>query len=234
SAYGTISDRKFKAGMAPLQNTLTKIMKLKPASYEFKTGEYKTMHLPLGKQLGLIADELKQVFPELVEQAVHPAQYDEEDRTKIISPEIKYEGINYQGLIPVLIASVQEQQQQIEEQKEENKTLKERISKLEEILTANSNNGNNINLPSNAFLNQNIPNPVSGNTTIEYHVPATVSSANLTITNAAGQLFKTIKINKRGIGHETINTSTFAKGTYNYTLWADGKQVDTKRLIISR
>ncbi len=114
TSFTTTSDRKFKTDIKPLTSALTQLQKLRPTTYRYMTKEYKQMNLPEGKQMGLVADEVKQVFPNLVEQAVHPAQYDEET-LKEISPEVKFEGVNYQGLIPVLVASVQEQQQQLEE-----------------------------------------------------------------------------------------------------------------------
>jgi hypothetical protein len=82
TSYHTISDGKFKQDVHPLENSLTKLLKLRPTSYMFKTEQFKGMHLPKGKQIGLIADEVKAVFPELVEIAVSPAEYDGEDRTK--------------------------------------------------------------------------------------------------------------------------------------------------------
>jgi hypothetical protein len=45
---------------------------------------------------------------------------------------------------------------------------------------------------------------------------------------------KTISLNSRGIGSLNFNTSNLASGNYNYTLYVDGKQADTKRLIIAR
>jgi hypothetical protein len=37
-------------------------MKLKPVNYQFKTTDFPEMQLPHGKQMGLIADEVKQIF----------------------------------------------------------------------------------------------------------------------------------------------------------------------------
>jgi hypothetical protein len=115
SLYGS-SDRKLKTGIAPLENAVEHLMKLKPAAYQYKTEAFQSMALPKGEQMGLIADELKQVFPSLVALMVQPPQYNA-DRTEQISPEVEFEGVNYQGLIPVLIGAIQEQQKQIEELK---------------------------------------------------------------------------------------------------------------------
>jgi len=48
-------------------------MKLKPSAYRYKTTEYPHMAFSGTKQMGLIADEVKQVFPELVKEQVQPA-----------------------------------------------------------------------------------------------------------------------------------------------------------------
>jgi hypothetical protein len=219
--YNTISDRKFKQDIQAVEDGLEQVLKLRPTTYTFKAAEYKGMHLPEGRQLGLIADEVKEVFPELVEQAVHPAEYDEQDRTKVISPEVTYEGVNYQGLIPVLIASIQEQQRQIIALKAELTALKTQIQDRNSPITVTS-----------AYLEQNIPNPVTGTTTIRYSVPQTAVSARLILTNVKGQLIKTVTLSNRGAGQVSLNTAALAAGTYNYTLHVDGKQADTKRLII--
>jgi hypothetical protein len=233
TSFITTSDRRFKQDIQPVEHGLEQVLKLKPTTYTFKTTEFNGMHLPEGRQLGLIADEVKEVFPELVQQAVHPAEYDKEDRTKVISPEVKYEGVNYQGLIPVLIASVQqlnEKDKEIDELKEENKNIKERLMKLETLLTS----GNNAVSLTSTYLEQNTPNPVQGSTIIRYHVPEASKSARLTLTNVKGQVMKTMTLNNRGTGQVNLNTQGFAAGTYNYTLYVDGRQVDIKRLVVTR
>ena len=84
------------------------------------------MQLPEGKQYGLIADEVKQVFPTLVKQAVQPAKYENDDHRsgKILTDEVSFEAVNYTALVPVLIAAIQEQQAMIEAQQQ-------RIAELE-------------------------------------------------------------------------------------------------------
>jgi hypothetical protein len=218
SLYGS-SDRKLKTGIAPLENAVEHLMKLKPAAYQYKTEAFQSMALPKGEQMGLIADELKQVFPSLVALMVQPPQYNA-DRTEQISPEVEFEGVNYQGLIPVLIGAIQEQQKQIEE-------LKQLVNKL-------ANGQSTYNLNSAGSLEQNAPNPVSGTATIRYHVPENTTSARLTITNAKGQVVKTISLGNRGAGQANVDISMLAAGTYHYTLYVDGKQTDTKRLIVAR
>lgn len=120
------SDRKLKSDIQPLNNALQLINALKPSTYLYKTSEYGSMQLPEGKQYGLIADEVKQVFPTLVKQAVQPAKYENDDYRsgKILTDEVSFEAVNYTALVPVLIAAIQEQQAMIEAQQQ-------RIAELE-------------------------------------------------------------------------------------------------------
>jgi hypothetical protein len=174
-----------------------------------------------------VADELKKVFPELVQNAVKPAEYDREDRTKEISPEVEYEAVNYQGLIPVLIASVQEL-------KAENDGLRGEVAELRQMMQELKNSRTSTTSASSAYLEQNSPNPVRSTTSIRYHIPETSTSAILNITNAKGQIVKTITLSNRGAGQINLNTQGLASGAYNYTLYVDGKQADSKRLVIAR
>jgi flagellar hook assembly protein FlgD len=108
--------------------------------------------------------------------------------------------------------------------------LKERIRKLEALLV----NRSNVVTAALGFLEQNSPNPVSGITTIRYHVPEPSTSARLTITNAKGQVVKAVAITNRGTGKVNLNTAGLAAGTYTYTLYVDGKTADSKRLMVAR
>ena len=49
-------------------------------------------------------------------------------------------GLNYMGLIPVLIKGMQEQQGQIEAQQEQNRKLEERLAALEKLLSTMQSN----------------------------------------------------------------------------------------------
>jgi hypothetical protein len=112
------SDRKLKSGIQPITNAISLVQALKPSTYAYKTSEYKQMELPEGQQFGLIADEVKEVFPALVKAAIQPAKYENDDREngRVVMEEVSFEAVNYTALIPVLIAAMQEQQQMIEAQ----------------------------------------------------------------------------------------------------------------------
>jgi hypothetical protein len=129
----------------------------------------------------------------------------------------------------VLIASIQEQQQQIMDKDEKIANLEARLQKIEALL-----NGSN-SLPLNsATLLQNVPNPVNGTTTIRYQVPTTAKTASILLTDVKGQQLKAIVLSNRGSAQVSLDTQGLASGTYNYTLYVDGQPADTKRLVVTR
>jgi hypothetical protein len=84
---------------------------------------------------------------------------------------------------------------------------------------------------SNAFLKQNTPNPVSGNSIISYYVPDNASNSQIRITDAKGSLLKTLMVST-GIGQVTIRKGDLPAGTYNYTLYINNKTIDTKQMVL--
>ena len=80
-------------------------------------------------------------------------------------------------------------------------------------------------------LNQNSPNPFSDNTVITYYVPETVQQAQINIYDAMGNAIKRFDIREKGEGNVTFNASNLKRGIYMYSIVADGKLIDTKKMI---
>ncbi|MDP8201672.1 MAG: tail fiber domain-containing protein [Candidatus Tenebribacter burtonii] len=119
------SDELFKENVQPFSNALFKIKLMDVHTFNFiQMAEEKQLVLPKGEQIGLIAQELEEILPELVTDNVH--SYDKNKGIEGAERDIErieYKGINYIGLIPVLIEAMKEQQEQIEE-------LQQQIRKL--------------------------------------------------------------------------------------------------------
>jgi hypothetical protein len=90
--FNSTSDISLKENIKTIENPLSKVMQLNGVSFDWKETQQPSM--------GIIAQELEEVFPELVR-----------------SGDIK--SVNYNGLIGVLIEAVKEQQKQIEELKKQ-------------------------------------------------------------------------------------------------------------------
>jgi hypothetical protein len=110
--WSNVSDAKFKKDITDFSGALKNIMHLRPVTYLMKTAEFPFMNFANGKQIGFIAQEMETVFPTLVEKGVHPGATREDK-------EIEYKGVNYIGLIPVLVKAMQEQQAIIEKQQKQ-------------------------------------------------------------------------------------------------------------------
>jgi hypothetical protein len=97
------SDARLKSNIVSLGSTLSRLLLIDGKSYEMK-----------GKQkIGVLAQEIKEVFPELVS----------EDDNKMLA-------VNYQGLVPVLINALKEQQTEIDTYRDEVSELKEMVQAL--------------------------------------------------------------------------------------------------------
>ncbi len=116
--FSNPSDERFKENVQPFRNALSKIKLMDVHTFNFKQmAEEIRLVLPEGEQIGLIAQELEEILPELVVENVHA--YDKNEGIKGAERDIEkieYKGINYIGLIPVLIEAIKELQIQNEEQ----------------------------------------------------------------------------------------------------------------------
>lgn len=93
------SDSMFKTNVNPLEGSLKQLAAVKPVSYFMKTDEFPTFGFNNKKQFGFIAQQLETVFPNLVYETVHPAEFDSLGNE--ISPAVPFKSLNYIGLIPV-------------------------------------------------------------------------------------------------------------------------------------
>ena len=110
-AYSTtVSDERLKDNVTTIQNPLDKIKALRGVEYDWNAGNRK------GKRdLGLIAQEVEMVIPEIVHEHELPLIDGESDTI--------YKTVDYEKMVAVLIEGMKEQQSQIDE-------LKSEISKL--------------------------------------------------------------------------------------------------------
>ncbi|MCK5832233.1 tail fiber domain-containing protein, partial [bacterium] len=127
-SWTDVSDRKFKKNIRPMEGILEKVLLLQPKTFEMRTQGYDFMGFSDGAEYGLIAQELEEVFPELVKHGVHPG--DEKNHAPV-----EYKGIDYIPLTAILIEAMQEQQAQIEQLRAEKDAeiaeLRARIEALE-------------------------------------------------------------------------------------------------------
>lgn len=92
------SDASLKQNVEPLANAMDVIGQLQPMSYNYRWADYPTMALDDRLHYGLIAQDLENVLPALVQQSGQPAALDSLGNVTI--PAVDFKAVNYEGLIP--------------------------------------------------------------------------------------------------------------------------------------
>jgi hypothetical protein len=135
------SDERLKGDIQPISSILGKISALKPVSFYYNSIGKSFLQLPEDIQYGFVAQDMEQVFPNLVTNQVidinstgRGSKNSEELKNKHESNKQEFKGINYTGLISILTQGIREQQEQIKELIKKNGDLETRIRTLEDLV----------------------------------------------------------------------------------------------------
>jgi hypothetical protein len=108
-AFST-SDERLKENIKPLDSALDKVLKINGVSFDWKElteEEKKTIHGNEGHDVGVIAQEIEEVLPEVV-----------------TTRDSGYKAVKYEKIVPLLIESIKELKSIVEEQQKEINELK--------------------------------------------------------------------------------------------------------------
>ena len=239
------SDRRLKQNIENETNALDRIMQLRPTTYEFNQEKYSFMNLDEGLNHGFIAQELEEVFPEMVTKAAQPltpsVEVPEGEEVTIDengAEVFEYKSVNYTALIPVLTKAIQEQQVQLEAEKTRNDELQSELEAIKAqlaLLGANSGKGaSSVNDLESNVLFQNVPNPFNENTEIRYTTVRTAGEVSMNLYDLQGREIARYTGLTPGEGAVNISGSTLEAGMYIYSLIVDGQEVATKRMILTK
>jgi len=135
----------------------------------------------------------------------------------------------YSDLVAVLIEGIKEMSQSLHEQNN-------KILELENLLISNGQNLTNTDVLSSVndiLLYQNIPNPFNKDTEIAYRIPKNVK-AFIGVYNLNGlQLKKYPLMNNATQGKIVISSSELNPGIYLYSLIINGKEIDSKKMVLT-
>ncbi|MAN29447.1 MULTISPECIES: tail fiber domain-containing protein [Mesonia] len=221
--YG--SDRKLKENIESEEDyeVLESMRKLNPVRYTFK--ENKNVTLPSGLQHGLLAQELEEVFPELVRDIKKPV-FDKEGN---ITGEYEFKSVRYQDLIPLLVQSVKELSEEVE-------FLKGELNQKGQTLVFNetsslSTEDKALLMKESYYLAQNYPNPFEGRSVIEYRLPEGAKSASIMIFDMTGNFLKEYQLREQE-GKIEITADEFGAGMYLYSLVSGNQEIISKKMIV--
>ena len=229
------SDERFKEDIAPVENVLQSLESLNPVSYRLKSHKY-----PEGKSFsdrpeeaelferyyreldkgseryGFLAQNVEDVFPELVHTDMNG-----------------YKSVDYIGLIPILVQSINELRAELAAVKGEEQQDEESTAPMLQAPQQSGQDELEASL-SEAKLYQNTPNPWNSETVIRYSLPQSVSQAQIYIYDMQGKQLKCIPAQGRGESQVTITARDLNAGMYLYALVADGKLINSKQMILTR
>lgn len=235
SSYLTFSDRNLKENIAPLTSdgdepAIEKVMDMNVVKYNYKKREIEVDENAL---LSMSEDdkaalELERENAEKEAQKLHFGLIAQELQT--IYPNLVTEGqdgmlaINYVELVPVLIQSIKELKQEISEMKGEGQITKAPTATAIESATAEAKS---------SMLYQNTPNPFNGQTAIRFQIAEGAHSAYICIFDIQGKQLQRHDLSTSD-DSLTIDGTQLGAGMYLYSLIVDGKEIDTKRMILSK
>ena len=231
------SDERFKENVEPVTDVLASLEGLEAVSYTLKCNGAKRKEglaeMPAynakaqrdkeffdnlysseeqgSERYGFIAQNVKEVFPQLVHT----------DNTG-------YMYVDYIGLIPILVQSINELRAELAEVKGE--AVKQEAPAIQSPMQSSLEE---LGL-SSAKLYQNAPNPWSSETVIRYSLPQTVVSADIYIYDLQGKQLKRIAATGRGESQVSLTAHGLNAGMYLYALVADGTLIDSKKMILTK
>jgi hypothetical protein len=235
-AYGhyTGSDLQLKENIMLITNALSKVLLLNGVSFNYKPDVLNdpndTITVistdPPKTLIGLIAEDVEPIVPEVVKTF--------EDGLK---------GISYGNLVALLIEAIKEQEihinkleQTLAEYSNSQNSNKERLNDDNLKIGGQENQERIINselYSEKPILYQNVPNPFNVRTKIQYFIPEDSFESSILIFDMQGTLSKTYALVTKGNSSLEISGGELKPGMYMYTLIYAGKEIDTKKMILT-
>ena len=232
------SDERFKENVEPMQDVLPSLDKLEAVTYTLKNDYASQCRASLAdmpiitdkdrkdkesfdqfyaeqeqgsERFGFLAQNVIEVFPELVHTDKDGYMY-----------------VDYIGLIPILVQSINELRAELAEVKGDKQESEETL------MQAPKQSGQGEITLTSAKLYQNAPNPWSDETVIRYYLPQEVKQAVIYIYDMQGAQLKSIPAQGRGESQVSITGHDLKAGMYLYALVADGALIDSKQMILTK
>lgn len=227
--WAGLSDKRAKKNINEYTKGLEEVLNINPVTYNYngKAGIADTETT----YVGIVAQEFAKIEP----QAVSKYEYTD----SISNKTEEYIGIDASSIRYMLVNAIKDLNSIIELQNEEIADLKEIVSKVNSTGAATNNpeaNEINVLLEGNgvksALLAQNMPNPFTTATRIEYFIPANSRNARMSFRDMSGKEIKRVDIIEEGIGAIELTAKDLATGIYSYVLYTNGNIVDSKKMIV--
>ena len=169
---------------------------------------------------GFLAQELEQVLPDLVQR----------DKDGMMS-------VDYIAVIPILVNAVNELSGELAEVKAKNEQLEQQLeAPAVNRAPAQQPSGMDQLIAGKAaeVLAQNDPNPFNSDTRIAYSLPEGTQQAAIYIYDLQGKQVRQLPVADMGAGSVTLHGGDLQAGMYIYSLIADGHELASKKMILTK
>ena len=160
------------------------------------------------RRIGFLAQDIQKVLPELVQT----------NEKGIMS-------IDYTGFIPLIVESLKQMQQTIQDQQKEIETLQSLLPAETKSMFRSTSNEEVSVVEGAKLFNR-------AGASVSYALPSTYNTADLKIFDISGKLLKKVVLTDNNSIVE-INPSEIGLGTFVYTLFVDNKKADILKKFIN-
>jgi len=134
TSWQNVSDARLKTNVKTIGGALNKVMQLRGVEFNYSKQNFPDVNMDTEtKKIGFIAQEVEQVFPQMVREAnifSSPVKMN----TGIVQKRnvYKVKTMSYTDLVPLLVEAIKEQQKIIEEQNNKINTLEKKVDLLQQ------------------------------------------------------------------------------------------------------
>ncbi len=149
-------------------------------------------------------------------------------------------GLRYAEFVVPLVKAVQELSAANDAKDAKIDNLQKQIDELKQMINGknisasnqlSATSQQNVSLGSMPSLEQNVPNPFQGTTTISCYLPVNNGNAYINFYSQSGALLKSIKITGKEKTTVTLHANELAAGAYKYALIVDGKVIASRNMV---
>ncbi len=204
-----VSDSILKFNHFEIQNPIAKIQSLHPYFYNMYSLDENQVGT-MSSEYGFFSQEVESALSEVnITENVH-----------------EYKLLDYDQIIPLIVAGMKEQQLQID-------SLQQIIMNCCQTGSERTLINQSSSRISKSMITNISPNPTDGKFTVNFQLSSEVKNVAFEITEAGGKQLDYIKLNSNEINNRSleINLGSFNSGIYNISLVADGLRLDMKKLL---
>ena len=241
--WAATSDRRAKKSVRPFEDGLKEILQIDPVFFQYN-GKFGTDDSQK-EYVGVVAQSMKQIAPYTVTEKEYvdiTTTYSNARGTEeTVNSRDKYLTFDGTAIQYMLVNAIKEQNKMLEDQKDRISNLEAEINELKDIVSGSGLNDINvkdqiqnvtIQGSDRAFLDQNRPNPFAQITKVQYSIPENAEFSELRIYDFNGRAIKKVPISHRGVGQIDLEFDEMPRGSYTYTLFIDGKPIESKKLTL--